>query len=88
MPQRPREMEYQRQGDGIAIQGLVMLETGTFGYWRLRQLHTLRQGALIAAFGLLAAAVLASDEAALPSRIEAGLVDESTDIGRRIFHSS
>ncbi len=48
----------------------------------------LKQCALIAVFGLFAAAVLASDEEALPYSIEDGLVDESTYIGWRIFHST
>lgn len=65
-----------------------MLETGTFKNWRLRKFYRLRQCALIAISGLFASAVLASEEEAPQYSIEDGLVDESTYMGWRIFHST
>lgn len=65
-----------------------MNDFGTSENWRLRNLYLLRQCAVIAVSVLFATAVLASEEEAPQNSIEDGLVDESTYMGWRIFHST
>jgi len=66
-----------------------MYETRSFDFPPLRSLRILRDYMLIGlAFGLLACAVSASGDEALPYSVEDGLVDESTYLGWRVFHST